>query len=126
MNDNFCIGVDIEDISRFKNLNKKDHKSFLNNVYTENELDYCYSKSKPEQHLAARFAAKEAVIKALSGMNFLKIEDLPRHFEITRDENNSARINFLSENKLNFKFRVSMSHSNNMAMAFVVGIKNEK
>ena len=39
--------------------------SFLNKIYTRNELDYCLAKFNKYQHLAARFAAKEAIYKAL-------------------------------------------------------------
>ena len=41
---------------------------FLNKIYTENELDYCFSNAQPARHLAARFCAKEAVVKALSNI----------------------------------------------------------
>jgi holo-[acyl-carrier protein] synthase len=39
---------------------------FLNRVFTSAELDYAVKRQRPEKHLAGRFAAKEAVVKALS------------------------------------------------------------
>ena len=60
-----AIGVDIVEISRLRRSSKKWGKHFLSKIYTPRELDYSKSKRFPEQHLAARFAAKEAVFKAL-------------------------------------------------------------
>ena len=60
-----AIGVDIVEIKRLERVSKKWGKSFLNKVYTARELAYSRSKRFPYQHLAARFAAKEAIFKAL-------------------------------------------------------------
>ena len=57
-------GIDIVEISRFKKAKKKWGKGFLNKIFTENEIDYSKKRRFQEQHLAARFAAKEAVLKA--------------------------------------------------------------
>lgn len=59
------IGIDIVEIKRLARVSKKWGKSFLDKVYTQRELDYSMSKRFPYQHLAARFAAKEAIFKAL-------------------------------------------------------------
>jgi holo-[acyl-carrier protein] synthase len=59
------IGVDIVEIARLRRSSKKWGRHFLNKIYTARELAYAKSKRYPEQHLAARFAAKEAVFKAL-------------------------------------------------------------
>ena len=64
--DNLTLGVDIESISRFNELDRKKNKSFLDKIYSEKELDYCYSHKNYAQHLAVRFAAKEAIFKAFS------------------------------------------------------------
>jgi holo-[acyl-carrier protein] synthase len=60
------IGIDIIEIDRIRNSAEKYGDHFLNKIYTKKELDYCLSKKYKYQHLAARFAAKEAVYKALS------------------------------------------------------------
>lgn len=60
------IGTDIVEISRIKNAVAKWGERFLRKIFTENEISYCYKKKDPFPHLAVRFAAKEAVIKALS------------------------------------------------------------
>lgn len=60
-----AIGVDIVEIGRLRRSSRRWGKAFLNKIYTARELEYSRSKRFPEQHLAARFAAKEAVFKAL-------------------------------------------------------------
>lgn len=61
------FGVDIVEVKRIKAAVKKFGSRFLNKIFTKRELSYCKSKGVPEQHLAARFAAKEAVYKAFGG-----------------------------------------------------------
>lgn len=60
------IGIDIVEIARIKALRERQGERFLNRVYTEAELKYCMKMKAPDQHLAARFAAKEAVTKAFT------------------------------------------------------------
>ena len=55
------IGIDIIEIARIKESIDKYGDSFLNKIYTQIELDYCLAKLNKYQHLAARFAAKEAI-----------------------------------------------------------------
>ena len=60
-----AIGIDIVEIKRLSRVSKRWGEGFLNKVYTQRELAYANSKRFPYQHLAARFAAKEAIFKAL-------------------------------------------------------------
>jgi len=60
------LGIDIIEIERIKASIEKYGEHFLKKVFTENEIAYCLSKGNRYQHFAARFAAKEAVSKALS------------------------------------------------------------
>jgi holo-[acyl-carrier protein] synthase len=59
-------GIDIVSIPRFSKVWKRWGSRFLERIFTEQEIEYCLSKPYPEEHLAARFAAKESVLKALS------------------------------------------------------------
>lgn len=61
------IGTDICDIRRIEQSIEKFGDRFLNKTFTMNEQDYCNSKSRPAMSYAKRFAAKEAVAKALAG-----------------------------------------------------------
>lgn len=60
------IGVDIIEIGRIRESIERLGDAFLMKIFTEKEISYCTSKPNPHQHYAARFAAKEAVSKALS------------------------------------------------------------
>ncbi len=59
------VGTDIVPVARVAALIDGGSSRFLERWFTSNEIDYCQSKAHPEQHFAARLAAKEAVFKAL-------------------------------------------------------------
>jgi holo-[acyl-carrier protein] synthase len=74
------IGVDLVKISRIERAGNG-HPGFLERVFTQKERDYCDRQKYPAQHYAARFASKEAVLKAFgtgmsSGMKWTDIEVL--------------------------------------------------
>ncbi len=107
------IGIDIIEISRVKESIEKYGDKFLNKIYTKQELDYCLSKSEKYQHFAARFAAKEAVYKALTsgweesiGWHDVEILNQPNGMPIVNKKGKLAR--FLAEGK---NLKISMSHS---------------
>src|SRR4026209_1362567 len=58
------IGVDVIECSRIQHSLERFGERFLHRVFTEGEIEYSNSMKFPERHLAARFAAKEAVSKA--------------------------------------------------------------
>jgi holo-[acyl-carrier protein] synthase len=60
------IGIDLVEVKRIEALFSR-NESFLSRIYTPKEVEYCQHKKNKFQHLAARFATKEAVIKALGG-----------------------------------------------------------
>lgn len=59
------IGVDVVDVTRMKEMLRDEGDAFTTKVFTEAEIAYCRSKKNPHEHFAARFAAKEAVSKAM-------------------------------------------------------------
>lgn len=61
----YGIGIDLVKIERMKGVVNKWGEKFLRRVFTENEITYCYEKKDPSLSLAVRFAAKEALIKAM-------------------------------------------------------------
>ena len=73
------IGNDIIEVSRIKSGIEKLGDKFLNRIFTETEIEYSIKKKSKYLHLAGRFAAKEAVVKALAsccdkGFNWKDIE----------------------------------------------------
>lgn len=61
------VGIDVVDVARIKALLSSKGERVLERLLTEEERRYCAPKPRPEQHIAARVAAKEAAFKALSG-----------------------------------------------------------
>ncbi len=59
------IGVDLAGIPRMRQVVERWQDRFLRRVFTEGEIAYCQRRHDPIPHLAARFAAKEAALKAL-------------------------------------------------------------
>lgn len=116
------IGIDIIEIDRIKHSVDTFGDSFLNKIYTKNELDYCLAKHNKYQHLAARFAAKEAIYKALA--SGWEKEATWRSMEITNEPNGLPVVKFfgklnefISDDK---EIKVSLSHSDNYVAAVAI------
>ena len=61
----FGIGTDIVNIKRMEKSLMRHGKKFKNNIFSKNEINYCEKKRNPAPFFAKRFAAKEALSKAL-------------------------------------------------------------
>lgn len=120
----FGIGVDIESIARFSNPDIANNTSFLDKVFTQKELAYCNSNPIPEQHLAVRFAGKEAIIKALADFG----EDRPGYhdIEITNDENCAPCVIIVKKGFDQLSIHLSLAHAQDMALAFAVITRSDK
>ncbi len=59
------IGIDVVDLDRFQGTLDRYGERFFNRMYTHVEQEYCRQFSSPMEHYAARFAAKEAFLKAI-------------------------------------------------------------
>ena len=75
----FGIGTDIVNIKRMKSKLKKNNNHFKKRIFSKNEIAYCEKKKEPSNFFAKRFAAKEALSKALGtgirkGIDFKNIE----------------------------------------------------
>jgi holo-[acyl-carrier protein] synthase len=107
------IGIDIIEIERIKKSVDDFGEQFLQKVYTPGEIDYCLSKQNKYQHLAARFAAKEAIYKAISSnwdselsWQDMEIINAPNGMPEVKFKGNLEK--FLSSEK---SLKISMSHS---------------
>ncbi len=115
-------GVDIIEISRIKESIDNIGNSFLNRVYTKNEIEYCESKGRSKyEHYAARFAVKEAVFKALSEMVDDKYSITWKDIETINDEQGRPKVEvlFIQGNKIE-NIDISISHCKEYAVANVV------
>lgn len=117
------IGIDIVDISSFERIFNTS-KRFKQRIFTETEIAYCEGKPLKYQHYAARFAAKEAVMKAL-GTGWDKGVQW-KHIEVQNDETGKPRLvlykkafEILNDLDVN-KCHLSLSHSETQAIAYVL------
>jgi holo-[acyl-carrier protein] synthase len=60
------LGADLVDVDRIRGVFERQGERFIQRVFTDEERAYCFSMKFPHKHLAARFAAKEAVSKAFT------------------------------------------------------------
>jgi len=108
------VGVDIVDVPRIKRL-AENNPRFLKKIFTSEEIEYCMDKKNKYQHLAARFAAKEAFFKALGrkiAWTDVGVVNLP-----------SGKPRLLIHSKENFPFKnseISLSHLKDYAVAVVL------
>ena len=113
------VGVDIVDISRIEEA-VQTFDSFLERIYTQREIDYCYKRIKPYPSLAARFAAKEAVIKAMPTDETIPMKDI----EVVVSENGSPSIHPGETLKEELRksgvtnIHLSLSHERTFAIAY--------
>ena len=121
------MGVDIVEIFRMKDAIKKWGDSFLTKIFTRREIKYSNSRRFSHQHFAARFAAKEAVVKAFGEPSKHPIRWT--EIEVLNDREGKPVIEFHKDAlKLKNKKKVedvvvSMSHSKNYAIANVILVK---
>lgn len=113
------IGIDMEDIARFSRLQKND--KLIDKIFTAKERAYCFSKRCPAQHLAARYAAKEAAIKGLSALLEANLYWYDYHkIELITKPNGAPEIKFLKRQFNQCVAQVSISHCQDKAIALVV------
>ena len=104
--ENFSIGTDIEEIERFNNKTIEKDSRFLNYIFTNNEIAYCFSKKFPQRHLCARFCGKEAVVKALYGLGIEHITY--KEIEILNKETGLPYVNIKKIPGIKIKISLSL------------------
>ena len=114
-------GVDIIEISRVKESIESLGERFINRVFTEKEIEYCESKKNQKyQHYAARFAAKEAVFKALSWKLEDKYAICWKDIEVVDDKQGRPSLNIIGMNLNDIEnIDISLSHCKEYAVANV-------
>ena len=105
-------------------LFRSDEK-FLSKVYTPKEIQYCNSKDVTKyEHYAARFAGKEAVLKAVSSMLNSKYDLDWKDVEILNNEEGRPYVNLQNEISKNVEIDLSLSHIKEYAIANCVATWN--
>lgn len=121
----FQVGVDCEEISRFRRLSYNKNERFYRRIFTPREIEYCISFRDPYQRFAARFAAKEATIKALNSI----AKPTYTEIEVQKDKKDAPKI-YIDKKKFkrlrNFNILLSIAHSGSYAIAFAIITDNKK
>ena len=115
----YLIGTDIIEVDRIKESIEK--SELAKKVFTSREIEYCESRKKNKyQHYAARFAAKEAIFKAISPLLKSKYEISWKNIEIVNDENGRPIVNFIDTSLNYIKVDLSLSHIKEFAIATAI------
>lgn len=121
------IGVDIVEIARIKRSLERFADHFEKKIFTENEIEYCRSKSDPSKHFAGRFAVKEAVMKSL-GMGMGQGVDW-KDIEVLQQETGQPILRIQGRGRNIFdglrlkEILVSISHENSYAVGQAIAVK---
>ena len=115
------IGVDLIEIQRIQSSIDEFGETFLRKIFTDAEIAYCRSRKNPAQHFAARFAAKEAVSKALSTGWSGEFEW--KNVEVTNELSGKPNVTLhgsTAEALKKSNVHLSLSHSETAVVAFAV------
>ena len=126
----YGIGIDLVSLSRIEQVIQRWGDKFLRRTFTQQEIDYCSSKTFSNQHYGARFAAKEAVFKAIGtgwdhGVSWLDVE-----VRINPDSGQpsislSGKCLEILGDPASFRVLISLSHDKEYAIAQAMIIKHE-
>jgi holo-[acyl-carrier protein] synthase len=122
------IGVDIVEVARIERLVEK-HERVQQRLFTQSELDYCRARGKCYEHMAARFAVKEAVLKALgtglvTGMRWTDVE-------VVNEEGGRPHVKLaggvaaFAERHGVRQLEISISHTSGLALAQALALRAE-
>lgn len=111
------IGVDIADVKRFKQFETDRKHSFLQRVFTPSEIEYCFGEASPAEHLAGRFAGKEAMVKALAVAGRPALEY--KQIEILNSAKGIPTVRFIGLD-LPLSTQISLSHTSDVAIAMAL------
>ena len=118
----YGIGIDLVRIERMKDVVERWGKKFIQRVFTKDEISYCYEKKNPYLSLAVRFAAKEALIKAIGSEVVVPLTDI----EVISSENGkpvikvNGKLKKFFEEKAIKQASISLSHEKDYGIACVV------
>jgi len=115
------LGADIIEISRIRSVMLRHGDRFIDRILTEEERAYCSGMAHPHKHIAARFAAKEAVSKCFTtgigkelGWKSISVYHGPRHEPLVQlDDKGRALMAHVGATQV----MLTLSHTENYAMA---------
>jgi holo-[acyl-carrier protein] synthase len=126
----FGIGTDIVECLRIAQMIERHGELFIGRVYTQQEIQYCQSRRQATQHFAGRWAAKEAVLKALGtgwrrGISWRDVE--------VRNERSGSPVvtlyggarDYIEQQGIS-QVLISISHCRSHATAYAIAVSQEK
>ena len=116
------IGTDIVEVFRIQRLIDVHPKRFLQHTYTDQEQLYCTGKANSIIHYAGRFAAKEAIKKALMTSG-IKDPIYWVDMEILADQNGAPIVHLHGKSYTGLDCKVSIAHTNDTAIASAIIVK---
>ncbi len=122
----FGIGIDVVEVERIAAAIERHGEPFLVKLFTPNERAYCEVQKKPALHYAARFAAKEAVSKALgTGIGgqagWLDLEITRDPFGAPKLALQGSAADFARQNRIS-EVQISLTHAREYAAANAIAI----
>lgn len=113
-----AVGFDIIQVKRFSRfLDRRDQRSWTS-AFSIEELSYSYSKSQPELHLAVRFAAKEALVKAAATLGYSI--DYNKVFTAHIGTKTAPIVRCIQESLSSYTIQASLTHTTETAAAIVI------
>jgi len=110
------VGIDLLEIDRMEKALAR-HPRLVQRVFTDAEREYAAARARPGQHLAARFAAKEAVVKALGLSGGFSLRDI----EVIAGEPPAVRLSGRAEEAAaGLAVKISLTHSRDFAAAVAI------
>jgi holo-[acyl-carrier protein] synthase len=120
------VGVDVVDVKRMKIALEAWGPALIKKMFTDTEIAYCKSKKKPHEHFSARFAAKEAVSKAMETGWSGKFRW--RDVEVVNEPTGAPKVilhDYVASQLAQCRVHLSLSHTENTVVAFAIIEKNE-
>ncbi|MDR2706389.1 MAG: holo-ACP synthase [Planctomycetaceae bacterium] len=120
------IGTDIIECERIDRMIQRHGNHFVDRVFTKQEIHYCTDRKSSDQHFAGRWAAKEAVLKALgtgwiSGIAWTDVEVLNENTGKPQIKLHGGAKKIATEKKIT-EIHISISHCKSHAIAFATAI----
>jgi len=120
------LGIDLVEVDRISSLMERTGETFKNRVFTPDEIAYCDSNANPAIHYAARWAAKEAVAKAIGtgfteGVSWIEIT-------VTRQANGAPGIHLIGKTAIIARERgihrwlLALTHTQTTAAASAIAL----
>jgi holo-[acyl-carrier protein] synthase len=126
----FGIGTDIVECLRIAQMIERHGELFITRVYTAHEIEYCQSRKQGTQHFAGRWAAKEAVLKAIGtgwrrGISWRDVEIRNLRAGTPNVVLYGGARDFMEQNGIG-QVLITISHCRSHATAYAIALADEK